>query len=409
MPVAISCGTEGAVIHYTTDGSEPTNASPAYTVPLSLAQTTTFKAKAFVDNVGASATATATLTCVTDAGLATAYLVGVDAATLGTWKGNYGTDGWWIAQDPSANANALPSYATVSVTGQTNCLYSSSSTDLRALQKAANLATDRLAAGWQTTNNMTFDVNLTDNAAHLVVLYFLGWSGSDDMNVKTEIFDAVTDTLLESQNLDCASTGKYFGFYIKGHVKIKITNLSGNGCASVAGLFFDPADSDDDGLSDANELHLWNTDPLNSDTDGDGVSDYLEATVFFSDPTVADIEDTAVTIATLAGNTATIVNGEWECDDGVIYARSRQGSLDYTVTLPASGFYAVEVDGAQNDYSSYETSFTIDLAVDGAATHTKTLTAAPVGSVGTVCFYALPKLAAGSHVPAPLLAQHYRR
>ena len=120
-PVTLSCGTPGAVIHYTTDGSEPTSESPVYTAPLSLAQTTIFKAKAFVNGVGDSATAT--IACAIDANLATAYFSGADTTTLGNWKGNYGTDGWWIAYDPSANAKWLPSYATVSLTGQEDSTY----------------------------------------------------------------------------------------------------------------------------------------------------------------------------------------------------------------------------------------------------------------------------------------------
>jgi hypothetical protein len=34
--VTISCATPGATIHYTTDGSNPTAASPTYTVPISV-------------------------------------------------------------------------------------------------------------------------------------------------------------------------------------------------------------------------------------------------------------------------------------------------------------------------------------------------------------------------------------
>ena len=35
-------------------------------------------------------------------------------------------------------------------------------------------------------------------------------------------------------------------------------------------------DDDDDGLSDADEVNIYGTDPLKSDTDGDGISDYDE-------------------------------------------------------------------------------------------------------------------------------------
>ena len=42
--VSITCGTEGSTIHYTTDNSEPTTTSTAYTVPFSVTSPTTVKA-----------------------------------------------------------------------------------------------------------------------------------------------------------------------------------------------------------------------------------------------------------------------------------------------------------------------------------------------------------------------------
>ena len=45
--VSISCATTGATIRYTTDGSEPTEASTQYTVPISVNTNTTVKARAF--------------------------------------------------------------------------------------------------------------------------------------------------------------------------------------------------------------------------------------------------------------------------------------------------------------------------------------------------------------------------
>jgi murein DD-endopeptidase MepM/ murein hydrolase activator NlpD len=45
--VTISCGTSGATVRYTTDGSEPTSASVQYTGPIAINSTTTLKARAF--------------------------------------------------------------------------------------------------------------------------------------------------------------------------------------------------------------------------------------------------------------------------------------------------------------------------------------------------------------------------
>ena len=63
MKVAISCETEGAEIHYTTDGTEPTEDSDVYSEPFEITETTTVKAIAF-NEVGPSYIATATYTRV---------------------------------------------------------------------------------------------------------------------------------------------------------------------------------------------------------------------------------------------------------------------------------------------------------------------------------------------------------
>ena len=57
--VTINCTTNGAAIHYTTDGTEPDGNSTQYTEPISVSTTTTFKAKA-IKGDDASAVITAT-------------------------------------------------------------------------------------------------------------------------------------------------------------------------------------------------------------------------------------------------------------------------------------------------------------------------------------------------------------
>jgi hypothetical protein len=51
---------------------------------------------------------------------------------------------------------------------------------------------------------------------------------------------------------------------------IEQTDFNGDGVGDAC------SDLDGDGLSDALEINVYNTDPLLSDTDGDGVSDGLE-------------------------------------------------------------------------------------------------------------------------------------
>ena len=60
--VSISDATSGATIHYTTDGSTPTTASPVYGGPITVTQSTTVKAMAAASGMANSAVASATYT-----------------------------------------------------------------------------------------------------------------------------------------------------------------------------------------------------------------------------------------------------------------------------------------------------------------------------------------------------------
>lgn len=64
MEVAITAG-DGLEIHYTTDGTDPTTASPVYSAPLTITETTTVKAIAVEVTGASSGVASATYTLVT--------------------------------------------------------------------------------------------------------------------------------------------------------------------------------------------------------------------------------------------------------------------------------------------------------------------------------------------------------
>ncbi|MDM8525122.1 chitobiase/beta-hexosaminidase C-terminal domain-containing protein [Desulfococcaceae bacterium HSG8] len=60
--VRLSCATSGAVIHYTTDGTEPWENSPVYSDPVSVSASTTIRAKGFKDGWKPSVTSAGTYT-----------------------------------------------------------------------------------------------------------------------------------------------------------------------------------------------------------------------------------------------------------------------------------------------------------------------------------------------------------
>lgn len=49
-------------------------------------------------------------------------------------------------------------------------------------------------------------------------------------------------------------------------------------------------DSDEDGLSDYDEIYIYGTNPYIIDTDGDGLSDYNEVMIFGTDPLISDTD-----------------------------------------------------------------------------------------------------------------------
>src|SRR5258705_1278772 len=139
-----------------------------------------------------------------------------DTTTQGNWKGIYGTDGSNIIN----HAANYPSYAQVSVTGQNPYTWSSSTSDVRALQKATS-STDRIAACWYSFTNFTIDQNLTDGNSHQVGIYALDWDGNNSRQARIEILDAGTNAVLDSRDITAYSSGKYLLWNLRGHVKVK--------------------------------------------------------------------------------------------------------------------------------------------------------------------------------------------
>ncbi len=69
--ISISCGTNGATIYYTTDGSKPTTGSARYTQPFTISETTTVQAIAVKDGMTDSGVVTEVYTKKTSSGINT--------------------------------------------------------------------------------------------------------------------------------------------------------------------------------------------------------------------------------------------------------------------------------------------------------------------------------------------------
>jgi hypothetical protein len=162
---------------------------------------------------------------------ATATALGQDATTQGTWIDTYGAEGY----DVIGAAVGLPSYATVTPSGQTSYTAAASTSDPRALEVPG--ADNRIAAGWYANQSFTVDVDLTDGQMHDLGLYFLDW-GRGGRVEQVQLADAATGAVLSTQTVSSFGGGVYLDYQVSGNILITIKDLSGTN-AVLNGLFLD--------------------------------------------------------------------------------------------------------------------------------------------------------------------------
>ena len=162
--------------------------------------------------------------------MATAVFVKTDITTLGSWSGVYGADGYSMASGPLS----LPSYANLSIAGDSVYIWAPSSTDPRALVDGSA----RLAACWFSLTSFTMSLNLTDGNTHQVALYAVNWDALPRPQTFT-ITDAVTGAVLSTETLSTYSDGVWLVWNISGNVVITVAN-TGSPNSVVSGIFFSP-------------------------------------------------------------------------------------------------------------------------------------------------------------------------
>jgi hypothetical protein len=162
----------------------------------------------------------------------TAAFVKFDSTTAGSWKGTYGADGFNVINDTAS----YPSYVAVTPSGNALYTWASSTTDIRALQKASS-TTDRIAACWYSGSSFTVDLNFRDTTTRQVAVYLLDW---DNYNGRTETLDILdaNNTLLDSRAVSSFVNGQYLVWNLSGHVIIRITNTNASSNAVLSGVFF---------------------------------------------------------------------------------------------------------------------------------------------------------------------------
>jgi hypothetical protein len=162
----------------------------------------------------------------------TAAFVKTDSTTAGSWKGTYGADGFNVINDTAS----YPSYVAVTPSGNALYTWASSTTDVRALQKASS-TTDRIAACWYSGSSFTVDLNFRDTSTHQVAVYLLDWDNYNGRTERLDILDA-NNTLLDSRAVSSFVNGQYLVWNLSGHVIVRITNTNASSNAVIGGLFF---------------------------------------------------------------------------------------------------------------------------------------------------------------------------
>ena len=158
---------------------------------------------------------------------------GIDATTQGNWRDKYGVSGFNVIGDSS---KGNPHYATgIALTPGTHSsgLWAATSLAPACLQPAASGNPNRLAGIWYQTS-WTMNVNVTGTRA--LELYLLDLNNAGYAETIT-IKDAVTGTVLNTQNASSFTGGKYYIWNVSGNVNVTFTSTAGH-WAVLSGIFF---------------------------------------------------------------------------------------------------------------------------------------------------------------------------
>jgi hypothetical protein len=233
---ATVAGTSNTAVNWTVSPSLGTITStglytPPYPGIITTTQTVTITATSQAD-LTKFATAAVTLNPFVATGTAT--FVALDTTTQGNWHGVYGSNGYNVI----GGTVAYPSYVTVTPSGQSTDIWTSSTTDVRALYTSAT-STNRIAGTWYNpATSFVIDMVFNDGQQHQLALYCLDWDSTKRAET-VAIQDANGVPLANTQNVSNFHNGEYLVYQLSGHVRITVSNLNPSDNPVVSGLFFD--------------------------------------------------------------------------------------------------------------------------------------------------------------------------
>jgi uncharacterized delta-60 repeat protein len=166
-----------------------------------------------------------------------ASYVGSDLTSHGSWKGNYGTQGYEIAGDSSDGNPSLPAYvSSVSLGGNSTYVYQASTSDPRALEQSASGASSRVAAVWYAAPSFTITVNMADTAVHRVSLYAM--DEDSNRSEQIDVINPANGQVLDTRQISDFASGVYLTWDVSGSVTFRVTRTAGSN-AVISGLFLD--------------------------------------------------------------------------------------------------------------------------------------------------------------------------
>lgn len=162
-----------------------------------------------------------------------ANFVSQDSALLGSWRAQYGSEGYVVVGD----TQLVPAAIQVTPAHQQQQVWQDPTSDPRALQKATN-PSDGIAACWYGSN-FTIDVNVSDGQTHQLAMYLLDWDQQNRAEI-VNVIDPVTNAVLDTRSVTNFANGVYLVWNVRGHITFQITASPNSVNAVVSGVFLSP-------------------------------------------------------------------------------------------------------------------------------------------------------------------------
>ncbi len=164
----------------------------------------------------------------------------IDNTTQGSWKGKYGSEGWWIA---GAGEN-IPYYASVKFINGADRIWTAVSKDIEALEQPSGDL--RIASQKYAGLHEIIELDFKDKNTRLISFYLLDWERSGRWTV-IDAIDANTRKRIDTQNVTNFGSGIYLTYRCSGKIQFRITNVYSDRYtqskdAGFSAIFFDKAD-----------------------------------------------------------------------------------------------------------------------------------------------------------------------